>query len=108
MTESDQTPIRATMYCRGCAYILEHLPRNRCPECGLAFDPADSGTFDQALPTRWGALVRWASVWFARGTEEPRRRQIAHAIGYFLVVLALGTVVIVLDHFGVLHAYAAR
>ena len=40
------TPIAlATMYCRGCEYILDGLDRNRCPECGRTFDPDDLATF---------------------------------------------------------------
>ncbi|MGD8453870.1 MAG: hypothetical protein PVJ57_18805 [Phycisphaerae bacterium] len=31
--------------CLGCGYILDHLPENRCPECGRAFDPDDPETF---------------------------------------------------------------
>jgi hypothetical protein len=33
-----------TMRCLGCGYDLHGLPENRCPECGLPFDPADPGT----------------------------------------------------------------
>ena len=31
--------------CRTCAYILDHLPQSRCPECGRPFDPADPATY---------------------------------------------------------------
>ena len=31
--------------CLGCAYILDYLPENRCPECGRTFDPDDPLTF---------------------------------------------------------------
>ena len=30
--------------CIWCGYIVEHLPENRCPECGNAFDPDDPGS----------------------------------------------------------------
>ena len=39
MTSTDQ------MRCRSCAYDLQELSEKRCPECGRAFDPADSGTY---------------------------------------------------------------
>ena|GEM_PF-7122769 len=29
--------------CIWCGYILDHLPENRCPECGNEFDPDDPG-----------------------------------------------------------------
>ncbi len=29
--------------CFGCGYLLIGLPSNRCPECGLEFDPAEHG-----------------------------------------------------------------
>lgn len=32
-------------HCLSCAYILNGLAENRCPECGRAFDPADATTF---------------------------------------------------------------
>ncbi len=31
--------------CLGCGYILDHLPEQRCPECGRAFDADDASTF---------------------------------------------------------------
>lgn len=31
--------------CLGCGYILDYLPENRCPECGLCFDPDDVYSF---------------------------------------------------------------
>jgi hypothetical protein len=34
-----------TMRCLGCGYDLRGLPENRCPECGLPFDPADPSTY---------------------------------------------------------------
>ena len=33
------------MFCRKCGYALIGLPINRCPECGLEFDPANPKTF---------------------------------------------------------------
>ncbi len=35
------------MYCISCEYRLSGLEAGRCPECGRAFDPADSSTFDR-------------------------------------------------------------
>jgi len=31
--------------CLGCGYDLRGLPENRCPECGLPFDPGDPGSY---------------------------------------------------------------
>ena len=31
--------------CLGCGYLLEGLPENRCPECGLEFDPDNPDSF---------------------------------------------------------------
>lgn len=33
------------MFCLACRYALRGLSRNRCPECGAAFDPDDPTTF---------------------------------------------------------------
>lgn len=33
-------------FCQRCAYPLDGLGENRCPECGRPFDPEDSETFD--------------------------------------------------------------
>lgn len=38
-------PTTPTMRCLQCNYILDFLPRNRCPECGRDFDPSDQATF---------------------------------------------------------------
>jgi hypothetical protein len=40
MSGKDKTPVQRT-YCQNCAYILDGLPVNRCPECGREFDPND-------------------------------------------------------------------
>ncbi|MFH0983039.1 MAG: hypothetical protein V2A79_16090 [Planctomycetota bacterium] len=32
--------------CLTCGYLLRDLPQSVCPECGRAFDPADSRTYD--------------------------------------------------------------
>ncbi len=53
--------------CLGCAYILDHLPENRCPECGRAFDPNDPLTFTSGDPSlalaRSGtSLLTWACI----------------------------------------------
>lgn len=40
--------------CRGCGYVLENLPGNRCPECGTPFDFDDPDTYTLKPP-----LVRW-------------------------------------------------
>jgi hypothetical protein len=46
----------AEALCRGCRYSLQKLPANRCPECGLPFDPDDVETMH--LPTWSGFLAR--------------------------------------------------
>jgi len=38
------------MRCLNCGYDLRGLPKNRCPECGRAFDPSDRSTFIALLP----------------------------------------------------------
>jgi hypothetical protein len=44
------TPAKPTMYCKGCGYVLDGLPENRCPECGREFDPNIPGTFSDQPP----------------------------------------------------------
>ena len=53
--------------CLGCGYVLDHLPENRCPECGRAFDPDDPLTFTRGAssPSRSPSgrrLITWACV----------------------------------------------
>ena len=38
-------PRAPTMLCRGCGYVLDGLPKWRCPECGRPFDPWNATTF---------------------------------------------------------------
>lgn len=38
------------MYCRNCEYNLRGQTESRCPECGEAFDPADSSTYWAVIP----------------------------------------------------------
>jgi len=45
------------MRCRNCGYILEHLPENRCPECGRPFDPHDPKSFVRGRQKRWTAAA---------------------------------------------------
>ncbi|MHC4107195.1 MAG: hypothetical protein ACYSTY_03820 [Planctomycetota bacterium] len=45
---------RASIYCRRCSYVLDGLDRERCPECGNAYDPANRATYE-TMP-RW---ARW-------------------------------------------------
>ena len=35
------------MRCLSCKYDLAQLTEHRCPECGRAFDPNDSTTFER-------------------------------------------------------------
>lgn len=46
------------MYCRGCAYVLDGIESNACPECGRRFDVSDRRTYDQ---TRHARLHRTAN-----------------------------------------------
>ncbi len=40
--------------CLDCGYILDRLPRPRCPECGREFDPGEPWTYAPAeAPTGW-------------------------------------------------------
>ncbi|MHC4107194.1 MAG: hypothetical protein ACYSTY_03815 [Planctomycetota bacterium] len=45
---------RASIYCLRCSYVLDGLDRQRCPECGNAYDLANSATYE-TMP-RW---ARW-------------------------------------------------
>jgi hypothetical protein len=40
-------------FCRKCYYDLYALEKDRCPECGTEFDPADASTFLRRPPRRW-------------------------------------------------------
>ncbi len=44
-------------YCRGCDYILQGVTENRCPECGLIFDPTDDRTFRAGWKNRNKAVA---------------------------------------------------
>jgi hypothetical protein len=44
--------------CLDCNYPLRDLPTPRCPECGRAFDPGDSTTFNPGRPVP--AYAAWA------------------------------------------------
>ncbi len=48
--------------CLGCAYILDYLPENRCPECGRAFDPEDPATFRIGRYRSGTSLLTWACI----------------------------------------------
>jgi hypothetical protein len=58
--------------CRGCGYILEHLPEPRCPECGRAFNSGDARTF-------------------VRGVRRGWLSGIVHTLAAALLILAAGT-----------------
>jgi hypothetical protein len=51
--------------CKTCHYSLENLTEHRCPECGRAFDPGDSRTFE-AGPRRlsWLRTIQSLMVLF--------------------------------------------
>jgi hypothetical protein len=80
-------PVPKEALCLGCNYPLRGLPENRCPECGLDFDPADDWTMNLGRPmtpfardlirseTRWAwpaffvaaAMILWGSAWLPGG-----------------------------------------
>jgi hypothetical protein len=42
------------MWCEKCGYALDGLSEERCPECGLSFDPGNAKTFRRRpLPPAW-------------------------------------------------------
>ena len=43
--ESDKYSRTYSKHCLDCGYIIDHLPENRCPECGRRFDLTDSGSY---------------------------------------------------------------
>jgi hypothetical protein len=52
------------VYCRKCQYNLRGLTERRCPECGQAFDPADSESYLKTIPPdrTWEhatTIVKW-------------------------------------------------
>ncbi len=50
------------MYCKGCKFDLRRsIRQRRCPECGRAFDPRDSGTYLPYLSNR-------KRIWLDRAT----------------------------------------
>ena len=62
------------MFCRQCEYDLRGLKTQRCPECGLNFDPCDQATYlatgKRRPRSRWLVLARAAigvsvlAAWF--------------------------------------------
>ncbi len=46
-------------YCIRCFYILNHLPEDRCPECGQVFDPEDPETFRTSVPVKVRRRIAW-------------------------------------------------
>lgn len=66
-------------YCTACHYRLDHLPENRCPECGRAFDPEDPTTF-------LGRNV--ISIWARRG--RPPGNWTLAATALFGILLLVG------------------
>lgn len=68
--DSDYAPPDAPVYCRGCAYQLNHLPAGDCPGCGQPFDPEDLRTVSAEKPLiasqtmkKAGAISRKVLCW---------------------------------------------
>src|SRR5579862_2002337 len=51
--------------CRACDYPLHGLTENRCPECGLQFDPDDPRTM------RFGRRGEWVQRWLVKPVGWP-------------------------------------
>lgn len=68
------------MYCIQCGYAIDHLPEDRCPECGTAFDPNDWRTWThrpghvrRSIPIAasfTGAFFGWALSYSLRMVSE--------------------------------------
>lgn len=53
----------AALHCRSCGYVVDGLPAGPCPECGVAFDPADPETVCDQWPVRRWWERHWALRW---------------------------------------------
>ncbi len=67
MAAAIPTPIPEDAFCVACGYPLRDLSADRCPECGLQFNPADPKTMIRGRPLRrWQqALLRsigWPTI----------------------------------------------
>ncbi len=83
------------IYCRNCKYNLRGLPRGRCPECGTAFDPRDSDSFNRTdkpfvVHVAWDVCVRAAvavltlGLWSLTSLAEQRSALSMFAGPFFL------------------------
>jgi len=96
---------RRAFTCSGCGYDLQGLPESRCPECGMAFDPAERERILARIhapspsPRYWWAglcvvalvligVVGGLVAWLRAGQLPPR----AWWIPVLVVILALGAV----------------
>lgn len=57
---SGSPPDSPTRACRCCGYVLDGLPAQRCPECGLAFEPGDPSTFVHLSPPAVMSWPQWS------------------------------------------------
>jgi len=80
--------------CLQCFYILDHLESKTCPECGLAFDPADPSTYTTRPPFVWwtfwmpafllagvGGGILWAVLIYTFGFTGATTLAVPVAIG---------------------------
>ena len=61
MAPDHETPPARPTRCIDCGYTLDHLPENRCPECGRKFDPANP---DSVIPP-------WVQSTWVREAQPP-------------------------------------
>jgi hypothetical protein len=91
--------------CEKCGYSLRGLAKNRCPECGQAFDPNDALTFRTRLQPRtilWRldtppgrlsygfAVLFLAIIWYAASVPGDRLGGFFFLFTAFFTSLALG------------------
>jgi hypothetical protein len=58
-SNSDFDAESMSLRCAACGYLLYGLPENRCPECGLAFEPSQRKTTAVELPPlNWRPLAQ--------------------------------------------------
>ena len=101
MTLPDMTP-HAAMYCRQCGYRLVGLSENRCPECGVAFDPEallvehreKRKVSPSARWVAWNMLRHRTGFWRLRQVRYRQGPPLRQDLGVLLLAAALCAVVL--------------